>query len=135
MKRKGFNGKMLTALLFSALTGFIASLAVAAVGSYLVASEKVGESAVTIIVVIALLLGSLVSAFMAMKRGQGSRLVMSLAGAGGYLLVLLCCGALVFDGIRGGVGMTALMALCGAFAVWIMGLKGSKKSKYRLPKL
>ncbi len=135
MKRNGLGGKTVTALLIAALTGFVASLAIAAVGSYLVAGETVGESAETLIVVLALLAGSLVSAFMAVKRGQGSRMVMSLAGAGGYLLVLLCCGALVFDGIRGGVGMTALMALSGAFVVWIMGLKGSKKSKYRLPKL
>ena len=135
MKIRGFNGKMVTTLLLAALTGFVVSLGTAAVGSFLVAGEKVGESAESIIVVIALLMGSLVSALMAVKRGQGSRIVMSLAGAGGYLLMLLCCGALVFDGIRSGVGMTVLMVLCGAFVVWIMGLKGSKKSKYRLPKL
>ena len=135
MKIRGFNGKMVTTLLLAALTGFVVSLGTAAVGSFLVAGEKVGESAESIIVVIALLMGSLVSALMAVKRGQGSRIVMSLAGAGGYLLMLLCCGALVFDGIRSGVGMTVLMVLCSAFVVWIMGLKGSKKSKYRLPKL
>ena len=135
MKIRGFNGKMVTTLLLAALTGFVVSLGTAAVGSFLVAGEKVGESAESIIVVIALLMGSLVSALMAVKRGQGSRIVMSLAGAGGYLLMLLCCGALVFDGIHSGVGMTVLMVLCGAFVVWIMGLKGSKKSKYRLPKL
>ena len=135
MNRNGFGGKTVIALLIAALTGFVASLTTAVVGSYLIAGETVGESAETIIVVLALLIGCLVSAFMAVKRGQGSRMVMSLAGAGGYLLVLLCCGALVFDGIRGGVGMTALLTLCGAFVVWIMGLKGSKKSKYRLPKL
>ncbi len=135
MKIKGFNGKMVTTLLLAALTGFVVSLGTAAVGSFLVAGEKVGESAESIIVVIALLMGSLVSALMAVKRGQGSRIVMSLAGACGYLLILLCCGALVFDGIRSGVGMTVLMVLCGAFMVWIIGLKGSKKSKYRLPKL
>lgn len=134
MKMKDLNGKFFSRLILAALSGFCASLGIAAVGSVLVSGEKIGESAEPIIVVIALLMGSLISALMTTKQVQGSRIIMSLTGAGSYFLVLLCCGALVFDGIRSGVGISLLMALCSALVVWIMGPKGSKKAKYRLPK-
>lgn len=135
MKGKGFNGKIVVTLLIASLLGLAVSLLVAAVGGYLVEAETVGQSAENGFVVTALLLGSLAAAMVAVKKGQGARIVLSLAGAGTYFLLLLCCGALVFDGIRSGVGMTALVVLCAALVVWIFGLKGNKKTKYRLPKL
>lgn len=135
MKGKGFNGKIVVTLLIASLLGLAVSLLVAAVGGYLVEAETVGQSAENGFVVTALLLGSLAAAMVAVKKGQGARIVLSLAGAGTYFLLLLCCGALVFDGIRSGVGMTALVVLCAGLVVWIFGLKGNKKTKYRLPKL
>lgn len=135
MTGKRINGKIVVTLLIAALIGFTVSILTAALGSYLVEAETLEVDAENGIVVIALLLGSLVSALISVKQGQGTRLVMSLAGAGSYFLVLLCCGVLIFDGIRDGIAMTGLVVLGAAFVVWILGIKGDKKAKYRLPKL
>ena len=135
MKIKSINRKLAVTLLMASMTGFIVTLGAAAIGSFLMAGEKVSESAESIIVALALLMGGLMSALFAVKRGQGSRLILSLAGAGGYFLLLLICGAVVFGGIRSGVGITVMMVLGSAFVVWVMGLKGNKNAKYRIPKL
>ncbi len=134
MTGKDFRVKTVITLLVASLIGFAVSLLVTGIGSYLIEAETLGENAENGIVVVALLLGSVISAMIAVKREQGTRIILSLAGAGCYYLILLCCGALFFDGIRSGIGVTALVTLSGALVVWILGIKGQKKTKYRLPK-
>ena len=135
MKNTKFNPKIMITLLIAGIIGFSVSLLVSAIGGYLIDAETVGEGSENAFVALALLMGGLSAAIIAIKRGQSNRLAMSLGGAGAYFLVLLCCSVLAFDGIRSGVGVTVLMVLGSALIVWIFGLKGNKKAKYRLPKL
>lgn len=134
MKNTKFQPKILIALLIAGTIGFSVSLLISAIGSYLIEEEMVEEGAESVIVTLALLMGSISSAIIAVKRGQDNRLAMSLSGAGAYFLMLLCCGALAFGGIDSGVGVTVMMVLGSALIVWIFGLKGNKRVKYRLPK-
>lgn len=134
LKGKDFSVRIVITLSLASVIGFAVSLLIAGIGAYLIEAETLGVQAESGIVGVALLLGSSTAAIITVKREQGTRIILCLTGAVCYYLVLLCCGALVFDGIRSGIGMTALVVLCGALAVWLLGMKREKKAKYRLPK-
>lgn len=135
MTVKSFAGKLVITLMLGLLTGLAVSMIVALIGSFLIETEKIGEDAGDWIAVLALLFGSLTSSLIAVKRSDGPRIAMSLAGAGAYYLSLLCCGATLFDGIKSGVVVTGLLVFGAGLIVCLLGLKGNKKSKYKVPKL
>ena len=98
----------------------------AAVFAYLLASEKMGLSAVGLAAVLLQCVASFAAALLAAGLTKGNRLPVCLAVGGGYLIVLLGCTALLFGGQYQGVGASALAVLIGSGVAGIMGLKGKK---------
>ncbi len=135
MTGKSFTSKLVVTFVMSLLIGLAVSMIAALIGSFLIEAEKIGEEAEDWIATLALLAGSLASSLTAAKRGEGPRIIMSLSGAAAFYLGLLCCGAILFDGIKGGVGVTALLVFGGGLVIWLLGLRGNKKQKYKVPKL
>lgn len=135
VKQKWKGSHLLISLIVAMLVGLIMTVAVAAIGTYLISSEKVSENAVDTIAVLSILLSSLTASFIVIGREQGTRLVSSFLGGAIYFLGLMAVAALAYDGVSTGVGITVLLVLCGSATAWLMGFGKGKKQKIRVPKL
>jgi hypothetical protein len=127
--------KMVMRLLVALILSLMVTAFVAGIGSYLIATEGLAESGESLICVIALLLSSVAASVVMVSGGNGTRILLCLAGSGVYYGGLLCCGALVFDGVKQGMGIHALVVAFGAIVVWLLGLRGGKKRPYKVPKI
>lgn len=132
--RKGNMG-IVSALLGALFVGMLVTMVTAMVMAALVSSQTVQYTAMNIGALAALLFGSIASSLAAAKRIGRQRLFMSVAGAGVYFLALLCGGVLLFDGVKSGVGVTALIVFAGALCVTFLGAKGEKRQKYKRPRM
>ena len=102
-------------------------------------TERVGEDSTGIISVIMLITSSFVGAEVAIVKAGHHRLAVCLAAGVSYLIILLACNALLFDGKYQAVGTTALAVLGGSGCAALLGLRGrqvkSRHSKYHNMKL
>ena len=112
--------------------GLTASIAItvagAAIGAWLLSSEKIGEGNAGYITVTVLLLSSVAGSLVAVQLIKEKRVPVCLIIGGSYLLSLLAITALFFGGTYSGVGESALVILAGALSVALLGLRGSKSS-------
>ncbi len=134
VKREG-NGKIPAALVLALATGLLVTVMGAAVTAWLIQGQTVGEEAAGIGGMVTVLLAAAASAAVAVLKVPNLRLIMCLAGGGIYLLGLLCCGALLFDGVKGGVLATAAVIAAGCMLIFLVGMRGGRKAKYKVPKL
>lgn len=123
------------ALLLALTVGLAVTLAAAVITASLISAETVTPEAVNVGSMAGLLLGSAAAALTAARKVGKLRLPMCMAGAAVYFLGLLCCAALLFDGVKDGVGAAALVVLAGGLVVSLLGLKGEKRPKHKLPKI
>lgn len=135
MKEKMVASHLAVSLLVGLLVGMLLTILIAGIGASLIASEKVPENTADWIVVLAVLCGSMASSLVVTAREQGTRILMCLAGGAIYFVGLLCAGAVLFDGVSGGVGLTGLVAVCGSVVMWMLGMKSGKKQKIKVPKM
>lgn len=126
--------KMVRKLLVALILSLMVTVFVASIGSYLIATEGLAVRSEAMITLIALLLSSIVASVVMISGGSGSKILLCFAGGGMYYLGLLSCGALVFDGVKKGAGMHALVVACGCTAAWLVALRGGKKRRYKTPK-
>lgn len=118
------------------LMGTAAALAVTAAGAGVTAWAILGgvfpEKASGYCAMVILLLSAAVGAAVAAGTIQRLRVQMCLAAGGGYYLCLLLIAALFFGGQHQGMGVTALMVLCGCVLVILLTPgKTSKTGKRR----
>lgn len=85
--------------------------------------------------VVTLLLSAALGAWISAAAVKRQWLAMCLSTAALYYVSLLCLTALFFGGQFEGMGVTALMVLCGAAIVILLGLKGERGVKYSRKKL
>ena len=134
MKQKGMAGQVIRCLLISLAMGMAVMIIGTMITAALISGEYVSESGANIGTAISLFLGAVAAAIFAAATTDKNRIWMYFAGGGAFFLGLLCCGALVFDGVRGSVLMTLMVvagaSLCGA----LLRVKRGKKMKYRMPK-
>ncbi len=134
MVRKDSRAKIPIALLWGLGSGLGVSVALAMIGAALIAAEKMGETAVGWMAMLAVFLGSATTALVLTGRVKEKRFVMCMLGAAAYLVGLFCMSAVMFDGVKGGVGATAVLVLGGALVTFLLGKERQRKPKYKSPK-
>lgn len=134
MATKQIGKALPKAVLTSLLAGIAITILTAILATTLISMEKLSDNSADILCMVAIVLGSATTAIITAGKLEGSRLVTSLIGGLAYILLLICCGALFFDGVHSGVGPTALVCMAVSGAVGLLGHRG-KKSKYKVPKL
>ena len=101
----------------------------AAVSSWLLVCEKIGESNLGYVIAILLLVSSAVGALVASSVIRQKRILVCLISGSMYFLSMLGINALFFQGVYSGVGESALLILGGSFSVALLGLNNGKKPK------
>ncbi len=134
VKREGAN-KIPAALTMALAASMIVTLVGAAIAAWLLEAQTVSEDAVGVCGMLTVLLSAAAAALIAVGKVPQMRLVMCLSGGGIYLLGLLSCGALLFDGVKGGVLPAAAVIGAGCLAVFLAGMRSGRKPKYRIPRL
>ena len=112
----------------------VVTLLGAGITAALVSGQQLSTQAIGYGGMLTILLASFAAA-MVMKGKAGERFYMPLLGSGIYFLCLLCCGALFFDGITGGLMPTLAVVSVGAGVPLLLGSKMGKRQKYKVPKL
>ena len=130
---------LLVASALGAVVALIVTMIISSLGASLMTTERVGEDSAGIISVIMLITSSFVGAEVAIVKAGHHRLAVCLAAGVSYLIILLACNALLFDGKYQAVGTTALAVLGGSGCAALLGLRGrqvkSRHSKYHNMKL
>ena len=135
MKNHKDSMRLPLVLILAMLAGMFVTLIVLVIVAFLISSEKMAPTGANIGVTVSVLLGAMVtSAITAGKTGR-MRIIMSIAGAAVYLVMLFCLAAILFDGAKNGIGATVLTVLGSAMAVCLLGIKGKKRNGHRLPKM
>lgn len=135
MKGKIVPAHFAISLCISMVLGVLTTVLIAGIGAYLIASELAGERSDVLCAGLAVLCGSFVSAAVATARERAAGAASGFAGGLAYFLALICGGVIAFDGVRGGVGLTLLLALCGPGVLWLLTLRPAKRRKIKLPKM
>ena len=103
-----------------------------AVTAWLVVSGRFAPDSVGYFVMVILLLSTASGAAMASGRIRRCRLQICLAAGGIYYGCLLAVTALFFGGIYNGMGVTALMVLCGCLATALLAPGSPARKKQRM---
>lgn len=115
--------------------GVAAAMAVTGVGSaaaaWMILRGFLQETAAGYCAMVILLLSSAVGAALAAGTIQRLRAQMCLAAGGGYYLCLLAVTAAFFGGRYEGMGVTALMVLCGTVLVILLAPGGKNRAGCR----
>ena len=109
----------------------VVTLALTAIFAGLVSKGTVDESSLGAATAAILILSSVCGALVAASVAGCRRLPVCLASGTIYLLLLLGCAVLLFDGVNGTIGATALMIFGGACAALLLGLKEGRGGKRR----
>ena len=103
----------------------------AGVGAWAVLRGMISEKVIGYLAMVILLLSSAAGAAVAAGTIQRLRGQMCLAAGGGYLLSLLAVTAVFFGGQYQGMGVTALMVLCGSVLVILLAPGGKNRAGCR----
>ena len=115
----------------AALVSLAITAALSALAAWLVGSGTIPERAIGYCAMVILLLSAAAGALTAMGRIRRLRFQVGLASGGIYFLCLLAATALFFGGIYDGIGVTALMILCGCGLVILLGPGGQNRAGCR----
>lgn len=135
MSRREGAAKIPVALLLGLAVGLAVTLIGAVITASLIQSRSIDEDATGLAAMVIILLGAAAASLVTAGKVPQMRLVMCLGGGGIYLLGLLCCAAVLFDGVKAGVLPSLPVIAAGSLAVYLLGMKGSRKPKYKVPKL
>ena len=113
------------------IVSIIVTLLGAAIGAWLLASEKIGEGSCGYICVCTLLLSGILGSWIAASVVGEKRLLTCILAGTGYLLSLLAITALFFGGVYSGAGEGALLILGASISAALLGLKQNKKPNRR----
>lgn len=105
------------------------TLALAALVAKLVETERLEEGGIGYGVMVILLLSSFTGAMVSAVRIKRQRLLVCLLSSVIYLGILLSMTALFFGGQYSGVGVTAILVLCGGALAILVGLRGERGGK------
>lgn len=112
------------------------TVALSALAAWLILGGRIPENGVGYCAMVILLLASASGTAVAISKIRRLRLQMGLISGGLYFAALLAVTALFFGGIYDGVGVTALMIMCGSMLVILLGpgkqnRAGCRKRKIR----
>ena len=135
MNKTEHEGKHVVELLSNVLLGGGLALAVCCVFLFLasiaISAGWLGESLIRQLTVAGCVLGTASGAFLAIRRSKGRPVLIGLAVAAVFLLLLLTIGMLAFDGMAIEEGGAALLfgSLCGGCVVGLLGGRPRKKRR------
>lgn len=135
MIRKEGTGKIPTALVFAIVAGLAVTVLGTVIAASLIHAQTIGEDAAGVAAMITILFGAMISSVVAAEKVREMRFVMCLSGGVVYYLTLICCAAIVFDGVKSGIFASLAVAAAGSMVVYLLGMKGGRKPKYKVPKL
>ena len=135
MLRKEGTGKIPAALAFAVVAGLAVTVIGAVISASLIHAQTISEGAAGIAAMITILFGAMISSVVAAGKVPGMRFIMCLAGGAAYFLALVCCAAIVFDGVKAGSIPSLAVAAAGSMVVYLLGMRGGRKPKYKVPKL
>ncbi len=114
------------------LVSLIISIAGAAVSAWLVSSGKIGEGGIGYAAMIVVALAAAVGAWISTALIKRLRLQMCMLSGGCYFLTLLAITALFFGGQYQGIGVIAIVILCGCALIAFLPAKNSQfKRKHK----
>lgn len=99
--------------------------------AWAILSGKLPEDSVGYCAMAILLVSSMAGAFTSIGKIKRRRFQMGLASGAIYFASLLAATALFFGGIYDGIGVTALMILCGSVLVILLGPGGQNRAGCR----
>ena len=123
------------ALIWALFAGLLVTVLVAMIFAAFISAETLDASGANMGAMAGLLLGAATASMVAAGKVSGMRLPMCMAGAGVYLLGLFICAAILFDGVRSGIGVSVLMVLGSGLAVSLLGMRKGKRVHHKLPKV
>ena len=103
----------------------------AALGAWLISSERVAEQNMGYITALILLLSSSIGAAISVKITMRKRIIVCLCTGGAYLLSLFAITSWFFGGTFDGVGESALVILAGVLSVALVGLRKDKSTRIK----
>ena len=110
--------------------GTIISLLFTAIGvlssAWLISSARIPQEAIGYCVMVILILGSALGAWVSVKKIKHRRLMVCALSAFIYFTALIASNILFFGGIYSGVGVTALLIFCGSMIVALSGARGDR---------
>lgn len=112
----------------SLLASLLITIAGAAIGAWLLSSEKIAMENARFITVVFLLLSSIIGALFAVSIINEKRVPVCIISGAAYFLLMLAITALFFEGTYSGVGESGMVIFAGVFAVALLGLKGEKRT-------
>ena len=118
------------ALVSLGITGMLSALT-----AWLILGGRLPEDSVGYCAVVILLVSSAAGAATAIGRIKRRRFQMGMASGGVYFACLLAVTALFFGGQYEGMGVTALMILCGCGLVILLGAGGQNRAGCRKRKM
>ena len=123
--------ELLSASVLGSAVALVITMIICAIGASMITAARVGEDSAGIVSVTALIVSSAVGAGIAFTKTGHHRLAVCLGAGVMYLMILLACTALIFDGKYHAVGTTALAVLGGSGCAALFGLRGKRpKSRY-----
>lgn len=135
-KPTGRASSMGAGLVIGGLSGLIITLFGSAILAKLIDANVFPETSIGYGVMVILLLESFLGALLAFAKIRRQRLLVCMATGLIQFLLLLSMTALFFGGQYSGVGVTALLILCGSALAALLGLRenrGGKMRKIRIP--
>lgn len=134
MVKKEGPSKIPAALVLGLGIGLIVTIIGALITAWLIQAQVIEEDVTGFAAMVIILLSAVAAAAVAAGKGASMHLVMCLGGGGIYFLGLLCNAAILFDGVRAGVIPSACAALGGSMLVYLLGMKGGRRKKYKIPR-
>lgn len=113
-KPTGRASSMPAGLIAGALCGLVGTLLFSAILAKLVDSEIIPQDKVGYGIMVLLLICAFLGANEACRRTKRQYLIVCAISAGVYFLILLSITALFFGGQYSGIGVTAILILCGS---------------------
>lgn len=124
-----------TAIIKGAVIGaggsMLATLAMTALAAWLISRGSIDALSIDTVTAAVLILSAVCGSFLATAVTGHHRLPVCMATGVVYILLLLSCAIMLFDGVNGTFGVTVLAVLGGCGAVALLGLKEMGKSGTR----
>ena len=129
-KPTGRASSMPAGLIVGALCGLVGTLLFSAILAKLVDSEIIPQDKVGYGIMVLLLICAFLGANEACRRIKRQYLIVCAISAGVYFLILLSITALFFGGQYSGIGVTAILILCGSIlAAFTRSRKGEGRKR------
>ena len=130
-KVTGTASSMPAGLALGGAVSTILTVITTALCAWLISRESLPQESVGYCVMVILVASSTMGAWVSVKRIKHRKLLVCTLSGAIYFAILIATNILFFGGLYSGVGVTALLILCGCGLVVLSGTKGEGRSHSR----